>query len=124
MPYAILNSMRKVICSAFVVLLGCVNISHAQSDPGYDSYDPYYDNVRDPYYNEEVREEARRSRVYEQRAHRRHIEQNEERDEAFTEVYRSNVKQKERENVIDTVDQITEAVNGIAASANFISNLF
>lgn len=112
------------MCSFFVSLVCFVNIGHAQSDPGYDSYDPYYDNVRDPYYDEEVREEARRSRVVEQRAHRRHIDQNEERDEAFTEVYRSNVRQRERENDIDTVKQITDAVNGIAASANFISKLF
>lgn len=118
--------MRKLLCSVLISFVGCVNVGYAQSDPGYDStdYDPYYHNDRDSYYDEEVREESRRSRVVEQRAHRRHIAQNEERDDAFTEVYKSNVNRRESQNSIDTIEQITEAVTGIATSAKFISNLF
>lgn len=118
--------MKTVMCSILISLVCCVSASHAQyyEDPGFDSNDPYYDNRRDPYQDEEVREEARRSRVVEQRAHRRHIAEAEEREDAFTEVYRSNVQRREQQNTIDTVEQINEAVQGIAATANFISNLF
>jgi len=122
--------MRTVMYSIFVSLV-CIGAAHGQSRryiSDYNGTEAYYeDDNRDPYYDDdsyEIRDESRRSRVVEERAHRRHVGEATRRDEAYTDVYESNVRKQERENIIDTVKEVTEAVNGIAASAKFIENLF
>lgn len=64
------------------------------------------------------------TRVIREKARQRHLDNSVGRDDSYTEVYESNNRAQERQNIINTVEGASQAARDVANTIKVIENLF
>lgn len=131
--------MKKIILALVFAPVFTNTVCQAQNnDYMYEDYPTRFDGSithRDKVYVERERRMPTRNddrlardeyetRIVREQARQRHLENSVGRDDSYTDLYESNVRRKERSNIMESIDQASQTTRSIANTVKYLEKLF
>lgn len=74
--------------------------------------------------SDRLSKEEYETQVFKEQARRRHIDNTVGRDDAYTDMYESNIRWQERRNVLSSINEASSTMRDIANTIKYLQNLF